>query len=80
MAGGRVALVPPACTLLPCDDLMYLVELKRKSPAELVAMAEDHGVEGASTLRKQDLMFSILKAKAEEGETIIGVAMRRPWR
>ncbi|TXG83500.1 MAG: transcription termination factor Rho [Sphingomonadales bacterium] len=54
---------------------MYLVELKRKSPAELVAMAEDHGVEGASTLRKQDLMFSILKAKAEEGETIIGVGV-----
>ncbi len=38
-------------------------------------MAEDHGVEGASTLRKQDLMFSILKEKAEEGETIIGVGV-----
>ncbi|MBO9671608.1 MAG: Rho termination factor N-terminal domain-containing protein, partial [Sphingobium sp.] len=35
---------------------MHLKELKRKAPADLVAMAEDLGVEGASTLRKQDLM------------------------
>ena len=51
---------------------MHLHDLKRKSPAELVAMAEDLGVEGASTLRKQDLMFSILKAMAEDGEQIMG--------
>jgi transcription termination factor Rho len=41
---------------------MHLYDLKRKAPAELVAMAEDLGVEAASTLRKQDLLFSILKA------------------
>ena len=35
-------------------------------------MAEELGVEGASTLRKQDLMFSILKAMAEDGEEIMG--------
>src|SRR3546814_1144906 len=35
-------------------------------------MAEELGVEGASTLRKQDLMFSIVKELAEEGEKIIG--------
>ena len=40
---------------------MHLKELKTKSPAQLVEMAEELGVEGASTLRKQDLMFSILK-------------------
>src|SRR3546814_17468749 len=40
--------------------------------AQLVEMAEELGVEGASTLRKQDLMFSILKELAEEGEEIIG--------
>lgn len=51
---------------------MHLKELKRKSPAQLVEMAEELGVEGASTLRKQDLMFSILKELAEEGEEIIG--------
>ena len=52
------------------DDLK---DLKKKSPAELVAMAEERGVEGASTMRKQDLMFGILKAEAEEGETILGL-------
>jgi transcription termination factor Rho len=31
-------------------------------------MAEELGVEGASTMRKQDLMFSILKVRAEDGE------------
>ena len=51
---------------------MHLKELKTKSPAQLVEMAEELGVEGASTLRKQDLMFSILKELAEEGEEIIG--------
>ena len=52
---------------------MNLKDLKRKSPAELVAMAEELGVEGASTLRKQDLMFSILKILAENGEQIMGL-------
>src|SRR3546814_7041070 len=51
---------------------MHLKDLKTKSPAQLVEMAEELGVEGASTLRKQDLMFSILKELAEEGEEIIG--------
>jgi transcription termination factor Rho len=51
---------------------MHLKSLKQKAPAELVEMAEELGVEGASTLRKQDLMFSILKAMAEDGEEITG--------
>jgi transcription termination factor Rho len=51
---------------------MHLIELKKKTPADLVAMAEELGVEQASTLRKQDLLFGILKAKAESGEEIIG--------
>jgi transcription termination factor Rho len=51
---------------------MHLKDLKKKTPAELVEMAEELGVEGASTLRKQDIMFSILKAMAEDGEEIIG--------
>lgn len=52
---------------------MHLKDLKKKSPAELVAMAEELGVEGASTLRKQDLMFAILKIQAENGEQIMGL-------
>jgi transcription termination factor Rho len=51
---------------------MHLKDLKKKSPADLVAMAEEVGVEGASTMRKQDLMFSILKARAESGAEIMG--------
>ena len=51
---------------------MHLKDLKQKSPADLVAMAEEMGVEGASTLRKQDLMFSILKVRAESGAEIMG--------
>ena len=52
---------------------MHLKDLKKKTPAELVAMAEELGVEGASTLRKQDLMFSILKVRAESGAEIMGM-------
>ncbi|WP_037498672.1 transcription termination factor Rho [Sphingomonas jaspsi] len=51
---------------------MHLKDLKKKSPADLVAMAEEMGVEGASTMRKQDLMFSILKVRAENGAEIMG--------
>lgn len=52
---------------------MHLKELKKKAPAELVEMAEELGVEGASTMRRQDLMFAILKEMAEEGEEILGI-------
>ena len=52
---------------------MHLKELKKKTPAELVAMAEELGVEGASTMRRQDLMFAILKEMAEDGEEIMGL-------
>jgi transcription termination factor Rho len=51
---------------------MHLKELKKKAPAELVEMAEEFEVEGASTMRRQDLMFAILKEVAEDGEEIIG--------
>ena len=51
---------------------MHLNDLKQKTPAELVAMAEELGVEGASTMRQQELMFAILKVRAETGDEIIG--------
>jgi transcription termination factor Rho len=51
---------------------MHLKDLKKNTPAELVAKAEEMGVEGASTMRKQDLMFSILKIQAENGVEIMG--------
>ena len=52
---------------------MHLKDLKKKKPAELVEMAEELGVEGASTLRKQDLLFAILKVQAENGDQIMGL-------
>jgi transcription termination factor Rho len=52
---------------------MHLKDLKKNTPAELVAMAEEMGIEGASTLRKQDLMFGILKVRAESGAEIMGM-------
>ncbi|HMG46973.1 MAG TPA: transcription termination factor Rho [Allosphingosinicella sp.] len=51
---------------------MHLNDLKQKTPAELVAMAEELGIESASTLRKQELMFSILKVRADSGNEIMG--------
>ncbi|MCC6735763.1 MAG: transcription termination factor Rho [Bauldia sp.] len=49
-----------------------LQDLKRKSPTELQAFAEEHEVENASTLRKQELMFAILKQLAAKEINIIG--------
>jgi len=51
---------------------MNLKELKEKSPADLVTFAESLEIENASNLRKQDLMFAILKRLAESGSEISG--------
>ena len=51
---------------------MHLQELKRKSPAELLAFAEEYGIENASNLRRQDLMFGILKIMADNDTVIDG--------
>ena len=51
---------------------MDLQELKAKSPADLLAYAEELEIENASTLRKQDMMFAILKQLAENEVSIFG--------
>ncbi|HET7715926.1 MAG TPA: transcription termination factor Rho [Bauldia sp.] len=51
---------------------MKLQDLKAKSPVELLAFAEELEVENASTLRKQELMFAILKQLAARETDIIG--------
>jgi len=51
---------------------MNLQELKCKSPAELLAFAEELQIENASALRKQDMMFAILKQLAENDVPIFG--------
>ncbi|MDE2647410.1 MAG: transcription termination factor Rho [Paracoccaceae bacterium] len=54
------------------DNSLNLVELKKHTPADLVSMAKDLEIENASTMRKGDLMFSILKERAEDGWVISG--------
>lgn len=51
---------------------MHLQELKKKSPTELLALSEELEIENASTLRKQELMFAILKQLAENDHAIFG--------
>ncbi|WP_396588295.1 transcription termination factor Rho [Bermanella sp. R86510] len=51
---------------------MNLTELKKKSVAELLEIAESMGMENVSRARKQDLIFSILKRHAKSGEDIYG--------
>ena len=54
---------------------MNLQELKQKNPAELISEAEKLGIENPSTLRKQEILFAILKKLAEKGEEITGVGV-----
>lgn len=51
---------------------MLLQELKSKSPAGLLAFAESLEIENAGALKRQDMMFSILKKLVEKNEEIIG--------
>tara|TARA_B100000315_G_scaffold184412_1_gene173470 strand:- start:4649 stop:5923 length:1275 start_codon:yes stop_codon:yes gene_type:complete len=51
---------------------MNLEELKKKSPAELILQAEKLEIENPSTLRKQEILFAILKKLAQKNEQITG--------
>ena len=51
---------------------MNLQELKKKTPSELISQAEKLGIENPSTLRKQEILFSILKKLADKNEQITG--------
>src|SRR3984885_6156776 len=52
-----------------------LQDLKAQTPAELVSFAEETGVENASAMRKQELMFAILKQLAAKETEIIGTGV-----
>ncbi|MFM1813711.1 MAG: transcription termination factor Rho [Pseudomonadota bacterium] len=54
---------------------MRLQDLKEKSPTELLEFAEEHGVENASTMRKQELMFAVLKQLAAQDIDITGTGV-----
>ena len=51
---------------------MNLQELKKQTPSELISQAEKLGIENPSNLRKQEILFSILKKLAEKNEQITG--------
>src|SRR5471030_412088 len=51
---------------------MQLYELKTLHVTELVQMAVEHEIEGANRLRKQELIFALLKNRAKKGEAIFG--------
>ena len=51
---------------------MHLSDLKHLPVTELVEMAIANEIEGASRMRKQDLIFAILKNKAKKGDSIYG--------
>ena len=51
---------------------MHLEDLKQKTPVQLIDMAEDMEIDNVASMRKQELMFAILKALAENDEAIFG--------
>ncbi len=54
---------------------MNLQDLKNKEPEDLLKQADTLNIENPSSLRKQDLMFAILKKIAQDGETITGIGV-----
>jgi transcription termination factor Rho len=64
--------VIPAAELENSKNAMNLSELKTRPPAELVQLGESMGLENLARSRKQDVIFSILKAHAKNGENIFG--------
>ncbi|MEC7595065.1 MAG: Rho termination factor N-terminal domain-containing protein, partial [Pseudomonadota bacterium] len=53
-------------------DQISLEDLKQKTPTELLAFAEEHEIENASAMLKQDMLFAILKKLADDDINIIG--------
>ena len=51
---------------------MNLTDLKKKNPTELIELAQSIGIDNVARQRKQDMIFSILKAHSRKGENIFG--------
>lgn len=54
------------------ETVTNLTELKKKNAAELIALADQYGLENMARSRKQDIIFAILKEHAKRGEDIYG--------
>jgi transcription termination factor Rho len=63
---------PASTPAAPAEKQLDLQDLKAKSPADLLAFAEELQIENASMLRKQDMMFAILKQLAVKDVPITG--------
>ncbi|MDH3821145.1 MAG: Rho termination factor N-terminal domain-containing protein, partial [Gammaproteobacteria bacterium] len=68
---GNLEVIPPE-QLEASKNMMNLTELKTRPAAALVELGESLGVENMARSRKQDIIFSILKAHAALGEDIYG--------
>jgi len=68
---GSLEVIPPD-QLEASKSVMNLTELKTRPAAALVELGEKLGLEGLARSRKQDIIFSILKAHAKLGEDIYG--------
>jgi len=64
--------VIPADQLALSKNVMNLTELKTRPASELVELGESLGLDSLARSRKQDIIFSILKAHAKNGEDIYG--------
>jgi len=56
----------------PIPIPLHLSELKSHHVTQLVEMAMSNGIDGANRMRKQDLIFALLKNQAKKGESIFG--------
>jgi transcription termination factor Rho len=65
-------LLEPETVAVTAPPRMSLQELKDKSPTDLLALAEGLEIENANSMRKQDMLFAILKGMADEGAEITG--------
>jgi len=68
---GNLEIISPE-ELEAAKDAMHLTELKTRPAAALVELGESLGLENFARLRKQDIIFNILKASAKNGEDIYG--------
>ena len=72
MVGNDIPGILPLSRIINRTASMHLAELKAKSPSDLLSYAKSLQIENASSLRKQDMMFAILKNLAENDQAIHG--------
>src|SRR5690348_17545941 len=72
LAAANAPQLGPDGQPLPPPKILNLTELRRKSATELLAMAQEQGLENISRAKKQDIVFQMLKAAARRGDHIYG--------